>query len=231
MADLSLQNFVIARISEYCDFHDSFDDVNDPILYLWEKLKEIEEPMYKLKQQLLDDSAASFLSRTSRGQLTEDLLADFKQLLESFLAPGDFVDAVFMLEMSAFADPERKKLIEEFLRSAKAGKMLDEEDKPEEKMNKRWRVLVGELYARLAFPLGEQVAARKRMTARRMRFILRRARFNAADYCAVFRFPVNPDDTFTPFILPRVEALVAANQRFLKRLRSAGATGPRTFAG
>jgi len=219
MAELRLQNFVIARLSEYCSFRQPLALADDPVQYLWGKLREIEQPMYELKQQMLSDAVRSFLKRASTVGVNESELADFKQYLESNLDPGDFVDAVFLLDMPSLLDPKRRKLIEEFLLRINAYQRLHEEIKPEAQRSKSWERLVGDISRRLSLDQLERVLRHRPLTERRMRFILRRLRFDTADYCAVFHFPVSPDDTFTPFILPRVEALIAANQRFLRLLR------------
>ncbi|MFA5140647.1 MAG: hypothetical protein WC728_15570 [Elusimicrobiota bacterium] len=218
MIEPRLQNFIIARLAEYCDFRRR-SDAPDPILYLWEKLKEIEAPLQELKGQVLEDAVRGFLKKAEEGSVTESLLADFKQLLESYLSAGDFVDAVFLLDMPTLQDPSRRSLVTEHFARARAYRKLDEELKPPEKRNKAWERLVSDICRRLRFDLIEVVLKHKPLTERRLRFILRRIRFNTADYCAVFHFPINADDTFTPFILPRVEALIAANQRLIRRLR------------
>ena len=220
MAELRLQNFVIARLSEYCDFRQRHSDYGrDPVQYLWTKLGEIEAPMCQLKQQMLDDAVRSFLKNVSTVGVSEDGLADFKHFLEGNLSPGDFVDAVFLLDIPSLLDRDRRAMISDFLSKAKAYPRLQEETKPQAQRAKAWEKLVGEIHRRLRLDELERVLAHKPLTERRLRFILRRLRFDTADYCAVFHFPIRPDDTFTPFILPRVEALIAANQRFLRRLR------------
>lgn len=220
MAELRLQNFVIARLSEYCDFRQRSESYGrDPIQYLWGKLGEIEHPLYELKQQMLEDAVRSFLKRASTLGVTEEELADFKQFLESNLSPGDFVDAAFLLDMPSLLDVQRRKLISDHLSKARTHRRLQEEGKPEGQRGKAWEKLVGEIRRRLGLEQLERVLRRKPLDERRLRFILRRLRFVTADFCAVFHFPMRPDDTFTPFIMPRVEALVAANQRFLRLLR------------
>ncbi len=218
MVDLSLQNFVVARLSEFCNYGKPLDPerVPDPIGYLWEKLGETEAPLAKLKQQLLQDAVGAFLKKTT---VSANELADFKQLLDGYLAPGDFADAAFMLEEAALKDPERRKPIETFLKEAKAHSLLEEEKKPAAKQGRNWKRIVGDIYQRLGYPLIEKLIARKKPDARRLSFILRRCRFNAAEFCTVFRFPRGPEDAFTPFILPRVEGLIGANRRMLKKLR------------
>ncbi|MEE8425124.1 MAG: hypothetical protein V3S11_04820 [Elusimicrobiota bacterium] len=219
MVDLSLQNFVVARLLEFCDYKRPLDPerVRDPIGYLWEKLGETEEPLTKLKQQLLQDAVGDFLKKTT---VNADELTDFKQLLDGYLAPGDFADAAFMLEEEALKDPERRKPIATFLKEAKAHSLLEEDKKPEAKRGRNCKRIVGEIYERLGYPLVEKVLGHKKLNAHKLRFVLRRCRFNSAEFCTVFRFPKGPGDTFTPFILPRVEGLIAANRRIFQKLRA-----------
>ncbi|MFC1679563.1 hypothetical protein ACFL2T_05075 [Elusimicrobiota bacterium] len=220
MVEVRNQHFVIARLADYCDFHHGFgSDVRDPVLYMWEKLKEIEGPMYSLKQDLLRDAISDFFRRLGEGEVSEDEIADFKQLLDGYLRPGDFADAVFHLHPPALADQQQRRMAEDFFRDVTAHRMIEEENKPEDRRNPNWKRLVADIYRRLELDLLDKVRKHKPLSHRRLRFILRRCRFNTAEYCTVFHFPVHPGDTFTPFIVPRVEALVAANMRFLRNLR------------
>ncbi|MFH1725889.1 MAG: hypothetical protein ABII00_14870 [Elusimicrobiota bacterium] len=221
MLDVRNQSFVIARLADYCDYRGRYrSDIDDPIVYMWEKLRELENPMYDLKQQLLMEAACGFFWKVHDGQATEGRLADFKQLLDGYLSPGDFADAAFHLaDLGHLADKERMKTAVEFFKRLKAHRLLDEEDKPEEDRSKNWRRLVDDIYKRLQFDLLERVRRRRPLTARRLNVLIRRCRYNTAEYCTVFHFPIHPGDTFTPFIVPRVEALIAANQRFLRQLR------------
>jgi tetratricopeptide (TPR) repeat protein len=220
--DISRQNFVIARLADYCDFRKkhSASDTKDPISYLWYKLQEIEGPLLALKQGLLTDAVEEFFKDLGRNQMTEDKLADFKQLLDSYLERGVFADAAFHLDRGYLKDPDNRKTAEKLLRFAKVYNTLDEEDKDPEKRNKNWDRLVGDIYKRLEFHTIAKCHNRKALTARRLRFFVRRIRFQSADFCAVFRFPVNHGDTFSPFMLPRAEALIGANRRILHTLRT-----------
>ena len=79
--------------------------------------------------------------------------------------------------------------------------------------------LVAELSRRLELDrLGALLSARNRVP-RTKRLVLHRLSRNVADYCAVMRIPLTPSDAFTPFMLSRVEALIAALLRFLNQYR------------
>jgi len=220
MADHTTQKFIIARLADYCDFRQGFGmDIQDPVLYMWEKLKELEDPLYSLKQELLVDASILFFTHVRDKQTTETELADYKQLLDGYLSGGDFADALFHLDLDHLSERSRLKTAVEFFKTLQAHRLLDEEMRPEAQRSANWNRLVGDLYRRLELALLETVMRRKPMSFERLRFMLRRCRRNTADYCAVFHFPLHPGDTFTPFIVPRVEALIAANRRFLVALR------------
>ncbi|HBL16972.1 MAG: hypothetical protein A2X36_00560 [Elusimicrobia bacterium GWA2_69_24] len=221
MVDARLQQFIIARLADYCAYRCGFQrGVPDPILYMWEKLREIEGPMYALKDQLLAEAIAAFFRELDGGRIGARELTDFLQLLDGYLHPGDFADAAFHLDLESLADPGRRKAAREFfLRNLRAHRLLDEDAKPEAQRNPNWRRLVAEIERRLGLDLLDRSRGHKPLTERRLRFLLRRCRMNTAEYCAVFHFPLHPGDNFTPFIMPRVEALVAANRRFLRGFR------------
>lgn len=220
MAELRLQNFVIARLADYCDFRSALTPPKapDPISYLWTKLGEIDAPLHELKRQLLRDAIAAHFSRLDGGTADAPADADFRQLLEAYLSRGDFVDAVFALDPGTLKDAGRRKAARALLEGFSAKSLLTPDGGPSP--SPAGEKLIAEIYRRLGFDLVEKVLAHKPLDARRLRFILRRCRANSSDYCAVFRFPTGDNDAFTPFILPRVEALVAANRRVLARIRT-----------
>lgn len=221
MVDVRLQHFVIARFADYCSFSRPFPDgVRDPIQWLLAKLNELEGPLGQLKQELFEGHWRRFFKKLSDGGATDADVVDFRSLMEGYLSPGDFADAAFhLMDPAGLKDPARRKQAEAFFAGLRAGRLADEEEKPPERQSAPYRKLTGELYKRLQFDLLERVKQHKPLTMRRLKMLLRRCRRDTADYAAVFRFPTSPEDTFTPFILPRVEALVAANRRFLRTLR------------
>lgn len=221
MTDVRHQHFVIARFADYCDFSRPFPPgLCDPVSGLLAKLTELEGPLNLLKQGILEGHLRRFFKEVPAG-ITDEAAADFRSVLEGYLAPGDYADACFhLMDHAALKDPGRLKLAMQCIAPMKAVRLIDEEAKPEEKRSKLYKRLVLELTKRLGFDRLEEVRVRKPLTEQRLRMILRRARRETAEYAAVFHFPVTPDDTFTPFIIPRVEALVAVNRRFLRSLRT-----------
>lgn len=222
MADVQKQNFVIARLADFCNFRQRCEtlDTRDPISYLYNKLHEIEEPLNSLKAELLSDAVFSFFHALEAGSATPDRLADFLTLLDNYLSRGDFADAAFHLDWENLKDPGRRKDARGYLGDLRACSLIDDEDKPPASRNPNWQRIVESVYKRLGCDLIAACHSHKPLTARRLRFFVRRIRFQSADFCAVFRFPAHAGDTFTPFILPRVEGLIAANRRILQILRS-----------
>lgn len=222
MVDLSRQTFVVARFADYCAFSRPYPyGESNPVRYLLNKLDELEEPMYLLKQELYDASWRAFLKKAAAEGVSPEEATDLRTKLEGYLSPGDFFDASFhLMDAAGLKDPARRKLAEACFSGLKAERLTAEEDRPPEKQSKLFRKLTEEMTKRLRLDLLETVRRRKPLTLRRMLMILRRLRFETAEYAAVFHCPTSPDDTFNPFILPRIEALVSVNRRFLRTLRT-----------
>jgi len=219
MADPTLQSFILARLADFCDRRSREDPSGEhPVPRLLDKLREVEPPLYKLKQQLLEDAAADFFRRAGASQSDERSLEGFIFLLQRYLSPGDFVDAVFDMTLERLRDPAARLRLAETLRRFAAHRLLDQEELPASRRQSDWERLVSELYRRLDFPRLEEIAARKPLTHTRLAYILRRAQWNVAEFCSVLHHTNGPEDFFTPFMLPRIEGLIAACRRFLRRL-------------
>lgn len=220
MVDVRLQHFVIARFADYCDYHrPPAPDGSPPALALLQKLEELEGPLRELKQGLFESQWKHLLKRAAAGISAEEA-ADFRSVLEGYLSTSDFYDASFhLMEPARLKDPAALKLATGLFSGLKAVCLLDEEDLPPERHSALFKRLTGDLYRRLGFDRLEAVRARRPLTARRARMLLYRCRRETSEYATVFHFPVRSDDTFTPFIIPRIEALVSVNRRFLRSLR------------
>lgn len=222
MSDIALnqthQLVIVARLGEYCRFrgHTLYHE-RDPWLYMREKLLQIEEPLAAMKDQLFAATRKRLLEEMRAGGVTEERFSDFKSLFEKLLSRGDFADLAFHLSTSA--GPSAARRAEETIISMKPTHLFIEERLPPERRNPSWEKLVMELYVRLDLELLDRVLKRKPRTPKRKAVVLRRVRANVAEYCTVVRIPMDATDTFTPFILPRIEAVVAANLRFLNKYR------------
>lgn len=221
MVDVRLQHFVIARFADYCAYRRPIPgETAAPVLYLLQKLDELEGPLRELKQSLFESQWKHFLKRAAAG-VTDTEATDFRSVLEGYLSLGDLADASFhLMEPVRLKDPSAMKMAVDLFSRLKAQSLIEEESKPEERRSALHKRLTGDLYRRLDFATLDRVRQHKPLTPRRLRMILRRCRRATADFAAVFHFPVSPEDTFTPFIIPRVEALVCVNRRFLLGLRT-----------
>ena len=115
--------------------------------------------------------------------------------------------------------PNQAGTLRQILAQVRPTNLFLEERKTAGQRSPSWDKLVGELYRRLDLQLLGAVLERKPRTPQRKSMVLRRVRRNVAEYCSVVRIPVDAQDTFTPFMLPRIEALIAANLRFLRKYR------------
>lgn len=223
MVNPAHQMVILARLSEYCQYHGAtLRYERDPWNYMRRKLAETEEPLASLKQELFAATRDRLLNELKSGELDEERCADFKLLFERLLSPADFADLAIHLTTQDGAPATRARLISGVLSGVKPHTLFSEENKPAGERSSSWEKLVMELYRRLDLDRLDQLMRRERIPkapARRKASVLRRVRRNVAEYCSVLRIPTDPSDTFTPFMLPRIEALIAANLRFLNRYR------------
>lgn len=213
------QLVILARLQEFCEFHThTMHQEKDPWGYMRRKLLEIEEPLTGLKQELFDATKGMLLQEMRSGKINDERFTDYRALFEKLLSQGDFADIAIHLSVAA-AGPAQIPNVLGVLKNIKPTNFFQEEKKPPPQRSAAWEKLVKELSSRLDIDLLDKLLARKPRTNLRKRVVLRRLRGNVAHYCAVLHIPTDPNETFTPFMLPRVEAVVAASLRFLNKYR------------
>ena len=213
----SHQLIILARLNEFCQFHGhTLYHEKDPWEYMRRKLMETEEPLAALKSTLFELTRNKLLSEIRKGKMDSERCSDFRILFDRLLSPGDFADLAIHLDEGAPNMLDNCKLV---LGHVKPTNLFLEERKDSLQKNPAWEKLVAQLSNRLELEQLGQLLARKARTRRRKAIILRRVRRNVAEYCAVMRIPTDPNEPFTPFMLPRVEGLIAANLRFLSKYR------------
>lgn len=215
------QLVILARLSEFCQFHGTFtlQYENDPWEYMRRKLMETEEPLSSLKKELFEGTKSKIIRDIRKGQVDEERYTDFKLLFERLLSPGDFADLAIHLSTLP-GDPDlHLKTVIGILDTVKPHHLFIEERKPLEQRSPSWEKLIKQLQDRLDLKELDEMLNRKPKTTRRKALILRRLRRNVAEYCSVLHIPTDANQTFTPFMLPRIEALIAACLRFLSKNR------------
>lgn len=215
------QMIILARLSEFCQYHGAFTlhYERDPWEYMMRKLLETEEPLANLKGDLFQATKKKVLAEMRAGSMDEERYADFKILFERLLSMGDFADLAIHLTTMDCDPAHQLRTVITILDTVRPHHLFIEERKPPEERTLSWEKLIKQLSERLDLGLLARVLSRKTRTARRKKVILRRLRKNVAEYCTVLHIPTDPSQTFTPFMLPRIEALIAANLRFLTRYR------------
>lgn len=227
MINPSHQLLIMARLSEFCQYRVPVKSGEiDGWGLMLHKLKELEEPLAALKTSLLQATGKGMLQEMRAGALDDERYADFKTLFERLLAPGDFADLAIHLRAGAPDRAHQLSIVTQTLKPLRAHHLFIEEGKPPEERSPAWEKLIAGLHQRLDLERLSAVMKRKprpgrraARPSRRKAAVLRRLRRNVAEYCSVLRIPTSPSDTFTPFMLPRLEALIAANLRFLKKFR------------
>jgi hypothetical protein len=215
-SDPTPQLIIIARLAEYCQFRTILKYEADPWDFMLRKLQEIEEPLAAFKDNLLQRTSQRLLAELAAGGLDAERCSDYRLIFERLLSAGDFADAAIHLSPGA---PNQTESLRRVLGQVRPSTLFIEERKTGERRSPSWDNLVGGLYRRLDLDRLGTIMVRKPSTPPRKAMVLRRVRRNVAEYCCVVRIPTDPRDTFTPFMLPRIEAVIAANLRFLLKYR------------
>lgn len=217
--DSSHQLVILARLGEFCQFRGAtLHHEKDPWNYMRRKLQETEPALAGLKGELFMNTSKHLLEEIKTGGMDNDRYSDYRLLFERLVSPGDFADLA--IHLLPGQDPKHQlQLISQVLPHLKTTNLFIEERKPLEHRSPSWDKLVMELFRRLDLDRLEKILDRKPRTAKRKAVVLRRVRANVAEYCSVVHIPTSAMDTFTPFMLPRIEGLIAANLRFLDRYR------------
>ena len=217
--DSTHQLVIMSRLAECCRYKArGHRDERDPWEFLRQKLRETEEPLSRLKGALFETTRSGLLAEMRRGTLNEERYAEYKTVFERLLSRGDFADIAIHLSASGNG-PGHAEWISQSLSRVRPHHLFIEERRPPSERAPAWEKLVSELSRRLELDrLGALLVAR-RNAPRTKRLVLYRLSRNVAEYCSVMRIPLTPSDAFTPFMLSRVEALIAALLRFLNQHR------------
>ena len=215
-SDSTPQLIIIARLAEYCRFRAILKYEADPWDFMLRKLQETEEPLTAFKSELFRKTRERLRAEVAAGGLSAERCSDYRLIFERLLGAGDFADAAIHLSPGA---PDQAESLRRVLAQVRPVTLFSEERKTAEQRSPAWDRLVSELYRRLDLERLGTVMVRKPPTARRKAMVLRRVQRNVSEYCCVVRIPTDPQDTFTLFMLPRIEALIAANLRFLLKYR------------
>lgn len=206
---------LLARLQEAASWSGKVRDYEpDPWGYLRRKLDSTETPFRELtalrfreaRERLLEDLKAPFLAPGA--------LVEHKELFERLLGAGDFADLSFHL--SPGGDPRsRREGVAELLARAKPRTFFELEALPPERRPKDWERLVAQMGERIGAKALDEILRRGERTPLRLNMTARRLRRNLGEYLAVTRHEQGAREELTPFVLTRLEALVAALRRFV----------------
>ena len=214
------QQFIIARLADFCRYDDTTARRDeDPWIYMRDKLRELEEPLKLLKQAQLMIARDHFVEQLNQKKISEVDLIEFKAILNGYLSPGEFVDVVIHLDMKSLANPDRCAWVLTMMAVLKAFSLFDEEKKAEEVRFKSPKKRVMDMGFRLRLDIMEKILTRKAVSNKRKHTLLRRIRQRVDEFCSVLHLPTTPQDTFSPFMVQQVEAMVVALLRFMTKFR------------
>lgn len=205
---------LLARLSEAASWSGRVRDYDpDPWGYLRRKLGEAEGPLRALKAAQFEEARRRLLEDLKEPFLKPGAMLDHKECFERLLSAADFADLSFNLEPGA--DPKaRRDGAAAVLAHAKPRTLYELEALPPERRPKEWEGRVRQLEQRLGLDRLKAVLDRRERTPFRLAMAARRVRRNLGEYLAVTRHEQGQRDELTPFVLSRLEALVAALLRF-----------------
>lgn len=206
---------LLARLEEAATFPKAVRQYeSDPWSYLRRKLEECEAPLREYKKTLFAAACERLLEELRGAFPGPEALHSHKEALEKLLAPGDYADLSFHLDLGG--EPAAKRAaVKEALASARVKTLFETERLPAERRGKAWEDLVADTARRLQLDVLKDVLSRAPRTDRRRAYVARRARRNLSEFLSVTRGQDGLRDEITPFVLTRVEAAIAATLRLL----------------
>jgi len=171
------------------------------------------ERLVDLKRETLRETCGNFAAQLDKGTVVGQAIVEFKEQLEKLVSDRDF-------SLISGSLPGSRELIKKRL-SALAPLSLTDEEKKEEGRDPEVERHIKEAYERLNFPsLVREFGASPGDGT--LDVVLAKARAEVAEYCCLYRIPLDKNDTFSSFSLLHVDAVLAACYRILSNLRKGG---------
>jgi len=211
-----LQVAAIARLRDYCDYKNEgvvSQHYMGQMQFMKEHLGQMSEPIMELKKLTYSDARDAFLKSLKDKTVTDASKAEFLDLLTKFMPRGLVLDV-----RSDMLLGEMDSLVKR-LAAAEPISLLAEEKKKKDR-DETVDKSITFLYNKLHFDdyANEYLHSTDKSTVS-IDAVLLKARQSVANYCCVLRIPMNDNDTLSPFMLSSVEALVAANERLIEKIR------------
>lgn len=172
-------------------------------------LRRMSEHLVDLKRETLKEICGNFAAKLDKGTVTGQAIIEFKEQLEKLVSDRDFA----LISGSLIGG---KELIKKRLSVLAPLSLLDEEKK-EEGRDPEVERQIKKAYERLDFPsLVREFGASP--GDKTLDEVLAKARAEVAEYCCLYRIPLDQNDTFSPFSLLHVDAVLAACGRLLSNI-------------
>lgn len=173
-------------------------------------LRRMSEHLLDLKRETLAETCGNFAAKLDKGPVDGKTVSEFKEQLEKLVSARDF-------ELIGGSLIGSKELIRKRLSTLAPLSLTDEEKKDGGRDSEAERHIKA-AYERLDFPsLVREAGASPGDKA--LNAVLEKARAEVAEYCCLYRIPLDKDDTLSPFSLLRVDAVLAACYRILSDIR------------
>jgi hypothetical protein len=217
MSKSESQLVFIARLRDYCSEKiPSHYESEGPMAFMRNALQGMSESIMKLKHETLTDECVKFTKALDGGLTTEKGVDDFLALIGNLVPGGTATDIAGVLMKNK--DPiENKDVIKRALLNVAPLSFLEEERKPIDQRPAAVEAQVSLAYRGLGFE--DLIKELVRNPKEGIDHVLLKARQSVREYCCTLRIPMDDNDTLQPFMLVKAEAVVVANDRFLKKAR------------
>lgn len=177
-------------------------------------LQSMSQYLAELQEETLAELRAAFLRELDAGRATRERMDDFRAKLDSLVTAQDF-------RAVSAAMAGSNEFLKQRLNALRALSRIGEEAKAAGRDPDADRQVKG-AYARLNFERLAKIAADK-ASDQSVNAVLGKARQEVADYCAMYRVPVQGGGNLTPYSMACIDsALAAAYRLFRETRRSAG---------
>lgn len=218
MSKAELQSLFLTRVKEYCNYSQNCSQgakrIMHPIEFTNTMLHVLSEPIISLKRETFNELKNAYLNSLERED-SERYRERLLEVLDRSISDNMFQRIEFAMRIKA------KETLKKLLSEIQISSLIEEERKLPEERDREAEKKIQFMYDRVGFlELEERFASAPVKSEEVLIAILNESRKCFAEFCCAIHVPMNNDDTLSPFMLMQLDALIAANERLLKRLRS-----------
>jgi len=208
------QILFITKLKEYCSYSEETKKYVNPVDFTYMTLGLMAETLMELKEQTISEARNNYFRALTEGSRCEKEERTLLEILDKAVPEKTFTKIKTAMNFRC------KNTLVALLTEIAPLSIINEGRKAQTERDKAIESTISFVYRRLNFDcLEEEFKLVQTKTTGSVENVLAKARQNVKDYCAALHIPMNENDTLSPFMLSNAEAMIAANERLIKRLR------------